>query len=86
MLVSGAEFIVGLHGAGLSNILFAKTGSLLEFQNPLEARAYFAVMARELNMRYAYIVGKLDGPSSNFDNITIDPEALKNMLNRLNAG
>jgi capsular polysaccharide biosynthesis protein len=84
MLVSGAEFIVGLHGAGLANILFAKAASLVEFQNPLEARAHFAVMARELNIRYAYIVGKLDGRSNSFDNISIDLEVLKDMLRRLN--
>jgi capsular polysaccharide biosynthesis protein len=84
LLVSGAEAVVGVHGAGLTNILFAKSLSLLEFQNPLEARAYFAVMARELNMEYAYIVGKLDGRSNSFDNIAIDSEALNYMMNRLN--
>jgi hypothetical protein len=82
-MLSNAEFIVGLHGAGLANILFAKARSLLEFQNPLEARPYFALMARELNMNYAYIMGALDGHSSNFDNITIDPGVLKQMVRRL---
>jgi Glycosyltransferase 61 len=83
LLVSGAEFIVGLHGAGLANILFAKAKSLIEFQNPFEARSYFASMARELNMNYAYIVGSVKGHASNFDNITIDTLALRNMLRRL---
>jgi capsular polysaccharide biosynthesis protein len=84
-LASSAEFIVGLHGAGLTNILFARGGRLLEFQNPLEARPYFALMARELNMKYAYILGNLDGQSSRFDNITIDPETLIEILRRLEA-
>jgi capsular polysaccharide biosynthesis protein len=85
-LLSGAEFIAGLHGAGLANVLFSKCGTLLEIQNPLEARAYFALMARELQMNYAYIIGGLSGHSSNFDNITIDPQALRDMLGRLDKG
>jgi capsular polysaccharide biosynthesis protein len=83
LLVSSAEFIVGLHGAGLANILFAKAKSLIEFQNPFEARSYFASMARELDMNYAYIVGGLEGHAINFDNITIDPRMLTDMLHRL---
>lgn len=81
-LVSGADFIVGLHGAGLSNILFAKAKSLIEFQNPFEVRPYFALMARELDMNYAYLVGALEGHSINFDNITINTRALKDMVHR----
>ena len=84
-LLSSAEFIVGLHGAGLANILFSQAKSLLEFQNPLEARPYFALMARELDMNYAYIIGALDGHSTNFDNITIEPGVLKDMLRRLDV-
>ena len=83
-IVSGAEIIVGLHGAGLANILFAKARLLIEFQNPLESRSYFALMARELNMSYAYVIGTLQGHSSNYDNIVIDPGALKDVLHRLN--
>lgn len=83
-MVSGAEIIVGLHGAGLANILFAKARLLLEFQNPLEARSYFALMARELNMSYAYMIGTLEGHSNKYDNIAIDPGGLKDVLHRLN--
>jgi capsular polysaccharide biosynthesis protein len=84
-LLSGAEFIAGLHGAGLANVLFSQCGTLLEIQNPLEARAYFALMTRELNMKYAYILGNLEGQSNHFDNITIDPDRLIDILRRLEA-
>src|SRR5215469_3514177 len=83
LLMANAKFIVGLHGAGLANILFSNAKSLIEVQNPYEARAYFALMARELNINYAYIVGALAGDSSNFDNILIDPRALADMLHRI---
>jgi len=85
-LMTGAKFIAGMHGAGLANILLAKGGgALLEFQNSLEARPHFAHMAREIGMDYAYIIGKLDGISPNFDNIVIDPEALTDMLHRFDG-
>jgi len=82
-LLSGAEYVVGLHGAGLANILFAKNCTLLELQDPLQARAYFAVLARELNMNYTYIVGKLQYPADGAVKITIDPDELRGMLRRI---
>lgn len=42
-------------------------------------------MARELNMSYAYIMGTLDGRSSNFDNIMVDTEALAKTLDRIDV-
>jgi len=85
LLLSGAEFIAGLHGAGLANILFAKAGTLLELHNPLEARSYFALMARELNMRYAYIIGTLGGCSKKFNNIVVDCQDLERIVNQLDG-
>ena len=79
-LVAGAEYIVGLHGAGLANILFADAKALLEFHNPREVWIYFAVMARELDIDYAYIIGLLKGHSPSFDNIAIDLRELEQAL------
>jgi capsular polysaccharide biosynthesis protein len=80
-LLAGAESVAGLHGAGLANILFSNARSLLEFQNPMETRAYFAVMARELGVSYRYVIGFLEGESGNFDNISLDLEQLQASLN-----
>jgi hypothetical protein len=80
-LLAGAESIVGMHGAGLANLLFTRANALLEFHNPLEARPYFAVMARELDIRYAYIIGALNGNSPDFDNITINLQKVDEWLN-----
>jgi capsular polysaccharide biosynthesis protein len=82
-LISGAEFVVGMHGAGLANILFSQAKGIVEFHNPLEVRPHFALMARELNMRYGYIVCSVDGQSSDFDNITVDLAQLADLLNRV---
>jgi capsular polysaccharide biosynthesis protein len=84
-LIAGADFIAGMHGAGLTNILFSNAKALLEFHNPMETRPYFAVMARELDINYAYIIGSLQGASPNFDNITIDLRAAEAMVKQMTA-
>jgi capsular polysaccharide biosynthesis protein len=84
-LVAGAEFIVGLHGAGLANILFANAKGLLEIHNPLEARPYFAVMARELDIDYAFIIGSMERYSPAFDDITVDLRKLEQMVEQMIA-
>jgi capsular polysaccharide biosynthesis protein len=81
-LLSAARHIVGLHGAGLTNILFADAETLVEIHNPLEVRPYYAVMARELSIRYLGVIGRLENPSPQFDNITVDISALRGLLLR----
>jgi capsular polysaccharide biosynthesis protein len=84
-LIAGAKSIAGMHGAGLTNILFADAKTLLEFHNPLEARPYFAVMARELNINYTYIMGSLNCRTPNFDNITIDLRIVEKIAKEMEA-
>jgi capsular polysaccharide biosynthesis protein len=84
-IVANAEFIAGMHGAGLTNVLFTKAHSLLEFHNPLETRAYFAVVARELDISYGYVIGGLKGNSPSFDNVTIDLASVERMLLQLES-
>ena len=80
--LSNSELIVGVHGAGLANMLFGEPKALLEFHNPLEARPYFAVMARELDVEYSYLIGSLRGTSASYDNIEIDLRLLSEWLSR----
>jgi len=84
-LFAGADFVAGLHGAGLTNILFANAKGLLELHNPLETRPYFAVIARELDIGYGYMIGSLQGTSSSFDNITIDLRTVETMVDKMTA-
>jgi hypothetical protein len=84
-LISGAEFVVGLHGAGLANILFGNAKAFLEFHNPLETRPHFAFMARELDIPYAYLIGSLQGRSADFDNIAIDSRRVREIVHRMDG-
>lgn len=82
-LVAGAEAIFGLHGAGITNVALSQARSLIEVQNPMETRGYFAVMARELGIDYTCLIGSLEGESSNYDNITVDMETLRKSLENI---
>jgi capsular polysaccharide biosynthesis protein len=82
-LLSSAEYVVGLHGAGLSNLLFSQAKAVLEFHHPMEARPYFALIARELGIRYHFLMGSLEGNSPHFDNITINLEMLHDALEEM---
>ena len=84
-LFAGADFIVAVHGAGLANLPFSRARALIEIQNPLEARAYFATIARELGMEYAYIVADLAGRSARFDNLTVDAAAVVTLVTQIDA-
>jgi capsular polysaccharide biosynthesis protein len=79
-LLRSADSIVGFHGAGLANIIFSDARQLLEFTNPLEARPYFAIIAREMAINYNSLVGTLEGFSPKFDNIGIDLGLLRKTL------
>jgi len=84
-LFAGADFIVAPHGAGLANLAFSRARALVEIQNPLEARAYFATIARELGMEYGYVVADLEGHSDAFDNMTVDAVAVAALVGRIAA-
>ncbi len=84
-LFAQAEFIVGMHGAGLGNMVFSSSASLVEFFNPLEVRAYFAVMARELDMDYAYVICRPGSEDTGFDDLRIDVGAVVDLIRRMDA-
>jgi len=82
-LLAGAEYIAGLHGAGLTNILFTDAKAFLKFHNPMEVRPYFAWMARELHTDYGFVMGSSSVPSRTFDQITIDIQQVEAAVNML---
>jgi capsular polysaccharide biosynthesis protein len=58
-LFRDASHVVGPHGAGLSNIIFAPQGlNFLEFFHPLFTPNNFAQLSPVMGMRYAALVGR----------------------------
>jgi capsular polysaccharide biosynthesis protein len=85
-LMNEAMILLGLHGAGLTNMLFMpEKGNIVEIRNKGDKHnnCYFS-MASELNHSYFYLQGLGDGKDTSAVNITIDLLALKNLLNLLN--
>jgi len=82
-LFARAEFIVGMHGAGLANLPFSRARALIEIHNPMEARAYFATIARELGMDYAGVIADRTGRSQRYDDLTIDTSAVVALIERM---
>ena len=65
LLFQSAEFIIGPHGAGLSNLLFCEPGTkVIEFMPSVELRPFFWVIAEKLNlvhgMQFCDSVGRQD--------------------------
>jgi len=74
-LFSSASHIVGLHGAGLSNIVFANSGcALLEiFAHTYGTPAYYVLTAAQGLPYYSYVEQDVrPGERHQFDDITID--------------
>jgi tetratricopeptide (TPR) repeat protein len=62
-LVAGAEIIVGPHGAGLANLVFASKGCrVIEIEAMGAGRSFFPALAELCGLRYERIVGVPSNP------------------------
>jgi hypothetical protein len=76
-----ADVIVGVHGAGLTNMLFAPYAKIVElFPTPDIAPHYF-YLSRSLGLEYAFVLGREDDLSPEW--FDVDVEALLRTLDRL---
>ena len=76
-LFCDAEIIVGAHGAGLANILFAASGTtVIELLPSDEIRTYFWLLSEKLRLRYHFLrcLGSMHG------RLTVDTSALGMLL------
>jgi glycosyltransferase involved in cell wall biosynthesis len=54
LLFQSAEFVIGAHGAGLTNLLFCKPGTkVIEFMPAVEMRPFFWMISEKLNLVHA---------------------------------
>lgn len=85
-LFASAEFIIGNHGAGLSNMLFMKSGaSVLEIRRYGDTlnNCYFS-LASALNLKYYYQLALPDAKAvDHHDDIFVDPVALRNTITQI---
>ena len=81
-LLSDTSCLIGLHGAGLTNMLFMPPkGTVIEIRNQGDQHnnCYFS-MASELNHTYYYLQGNGDSEQTASVNIQIDLNQLTNLL------
>ena len=85
-LFSRAEYVVGPHGSGLANLLFAPAGvRVVELFAPRCINSLFYGITVVVGQRYAYLVGAAAGFQSHvdFDDMRIDPARLLRTLRLL---
>jgi len=80
-LFANAQLIVGVHGAALTNILFAPPRSVLVELYVNVAQSFFKALAETRGMRYVPLLGTgAGGAGHQHDDFTIDLDALMKVL------
>jgi hypothetical protein len=81
-LFNETRLLVGIHGAGLTNIIFrrGKKLDLVEIFLPSETPLYFYILARTYGYNYAYVKGMNPDGTGTRANFEVDPAALRNAL------
>lgn len=84
-LMQETKCLAGLHGAGLTNMLFMpEKTKVLELRNSGDSHnnCYFS-MASALDIDYYYLLNKGSHADTHTSDIEVDPEALKKALSRM---
>ena len=89
-LFADAELVVGAHGAGLSNLVFAPPSCrVLEIFTPTCLRWMYYFLCAQLGQRYHYLIEEravaagAHHRDSGFDNLRLDPDRLRRALDRV---
>jgi hypothetical protein len=81
-----ASVVIGPHGAGLTNLIFAPKGTrVLEFFEPTEVRRCYWALCRELGHDYRFHLGGTGAQRGMEPDIILDPSALELALRNLLA-
>ena len=80
-LFQGAEFIIGPHGAGLSNLLFCAPGTkVIEFMPAVEMRPFFWIISQKLDLVHGLQFCALAGSQGFQSAITVDINKLQALM------
>lgn len=85
-LLNQTEILIGLHGAGLTNMLFMpKGGKIVELRNHSDTinNCYFS-LASEIDHEYYYLECSGDSEYTHNVNVTVDINKFENILKTLN--
>jgi len=85
-LMQQTSHLIGLHGAGLTNMLFMpENGKVLELRNANDDHnnCFFA-LASDLGHEYYYLLNKGDAVDTHFVNITVNIDELAMVLHQIN--
>ncbi|GGI95807.1 hypothetical protein GCM10008995_02320 [Halobellus salinus] len=81
-LFSNAEVILGPHGAGLTNMIWANNAKIIELHNNY-IRDHYYILANNLGHNYQPIQGRSIKPDDINSNLIIDPSELRRTLSRI---
>jgi capsular polysaccharide biosynthesis protein len=84
-IMSQTKTLIGLHGAGLTNMLFMKTGGqILEFRksNDSHNNCYFS-LASDLKHDYYYLIGNKTFENLDSTDITLDIQMLRETIKQM---
>ena len=86
---AAAKIVIGPHGAGLTNIVFCRPGTIvIDLFSPKWVNPCYWVIAEHLNLRYGYLEGeniKKENKAPKGANILIDINKLKALMKKLEA-
>jgi len=78
LLFQNAEFVIGTHGAGLTNLLFCEPGTkVIEFMPSIEMRPFFWLISDKLNLTHAVQFCAAAGDEGFQANLNVDVEKLE---------
>lgn len=87
---SETKYVIGAHGAGLTNIVFCEPGTkVIDIFPPEWVNPCYWILSRHLELHYAYLMGEGKTVSEGVDlkdraaDIQIDPQKLEELMNLL---
>jgi len=91
-LLAHADVVIVPHGAGLTNIVFCKPGTkVIELLSPHAVNVMYWTLSNQIGLDYYYLIATGERPAEfvnayrNNDNLTIDMEELKGILEMANV-